>query len=124
MPHGVSSPSIDVSQSRGGAVLGKEIQRRFLPDFNAVCERLDKRTDEALTFRNARTGILERLAAVVVTTGERTALNPDRGDLYLYGREGERTIDVHASRNSVDLKINDVSEETAAAIIRIVRGLL
>jgi hypothetical protein len=123
MPHGVSSPSIDVSQSRGGAVLGKEIQRRFLPDFNKVCERLDARTREASEFRGARTGILERLASVV-SGKEKVNLDAASGNLYLYGREGERTIDVHASRNSVDLKIPDVSEETAAAIIRLVRGLL
>jgi hypothetical protein len=123
MPYGVSSPSIDVSQSRGGAVLGKEIQRRFLPDFNAVCQKVDLRTSEAATFRFQRTGLLQRLASVV-SGKERVMLNEDRGDLSLYGGEGERTIDIHASRNSVDLKISDVSEETAAAIIRLVRGLL
>jgi hypothetical protein len=124
MPYGLSTPDITVSQSRGGEVLGKEIQRRFMPDFNAVGAKLDARTREASEFRGARTGILERLASVVAITGERVALNQDRGDLSLYGKEGARTIDIHASRDSVDLKINDVSEETAAAIIRIVRGLL
>jgi hypothetical protein len=124
MPYGLSSPSISVSQSRGGEVLGKEIVRRFMGEFYAVVAKLDERTRAAADFRGARMGILERLADVVATTGERVAINPDRGDLSLYGREGERTIDVHGSRSSVDMKINDVSEETAAAIIRLVRGLL
>jgi hypothetical protein len=128
MPYGLATPSINVSQSRGGEALAKEIERRFMAEFHAVGGKLDERTRAAAEFRATRTGILERLASVVAVTRERVTLNQDRGDLslngYVDGNSVWSSIDVHASRSSVDLKISDVSEETAAAIIRLVRGLL
>ena len=73
--HDLHGPKISITASRGPEAIAKEIQRRLLPDYEAVMAEAMKRKADAEAYDNAARNNLERLAdafGTVVRDGDTT----------------------------------------------------
>ena len=116
-PYGVSRPGISVGLERGGAVIAKEIQRRFLPGYDAVFSRIAKSVREATEYRDMQEGICARLAVLAGAEPKRT----NKRDFALYSGEiSGRYLEAKISGGEVDIKLENLTEAQAGEVIRLV----
>lgn len=117
-PYGVSRPSITVAVSRGGAALGREIKKRFLPDYDALFATMsdtNRRNDE---FHARRLSIAQEMGIAVgkpVTDGEREISFYDFGKNKVSG-----SLTPH--ENSVTLTANNLKPELAKQVLALIAG--
>jgi hypothetical protein len=114
-PYGKTRPQISVSLSRGGAVIAKEIKRRFLPAYDELFHSIGESVRKATNYRDTQMGITARLAALAGAEPKRT----QERSFCLITDNYTRTVEVNVSNSTVDLKLFNLSESQAAEILRL-----
>ena len=116
-PYGVSVPGVGVGLERGGAVIAKEIQRRFLPGYDAVFSRIAKSVREATEYRDMQEGICARLAVLAGAEPKRT----NKRDLR--STAAKSVVGILRRRLAAAkwmLKLENLTEAQAGEVIRLV----
>lgn len=116
-PYNVARPSITVSVSRGGAALGREIKKRFLPEYDAIFATMsdtNRRNDE---FHTRRLAVAQEMGIAVgksVTDGEREISFYDFGKNKLSG-----SLSPH--EDSATLTVS-LKPELAKQVLKLIAG--
>jgi hypothetical protein len=116
-PYNVSRPSITVAASRGGTVLGREIKKRFLPEYDAIFATMsdtNRRNDE---FHARRLAVAQEMGIAVgksVTDGAREISFYDFGKNKLSG-----SLSPH--EDSVTLTVS-LKPELAKQVLKLISG--
>jgi hypothetical protein len=116
-PYNVSRPSITVAVARGGAALGREIKKRFLPEYDALFTDMsdtNRRNDE---FHARRLAVAQEMGIVVgksVTDGAREISFYDFGKNKLSGS-------LRPHEDSVTLTVS-LKPELAKQVLKLIAG--
>ncbi len=117
-PYGKTHPRIYVNMTRGAAVIAREINRRFLPAYTALCSEIAERVRSAAEYRDKQNGLVGRLVAVVgkVDNLRRTS---EREFRFWSDGVGSLHAEVKVGNGEVDVKIENLSEAEAAEVLRL-----
>lgn len=110
--------TISVGLGRDGKSVAKDIERRYLPAYEEAYRRGKKEYEEHTTYHNLSAANAADLAGLV--NGRVYGDKKDHFSVY-YGRGSVATraerIEGRASANSIELKLEGLSPETARAIL-------
>jgi hypothetical protein len=108
-------PSVSVSLDRPSDALARDIARRFLPDYTALFGEIGRMVATHQAAWDARAGAARRLCAL--SDGKMSGPHEWRGS----GFEGRVWSQHDGGGVSIDLKVDNLNEVQAAAVVRLVR---
>jgi hypothetical protein len=122
-PYGVSRPSITVGLRRDAAVIAKDIQNRFIPDYDAAAAKVAEQVKSAVDYRDSRRSNIKRLAEVAgVELRENLPAGHEQVEFYKYYGEQPYThpkLEVNVSRDSAKIEFDGSIERVAQVIAAI-----
>ena len=114
----VDPGSISVTIARGAAVIAKEINRRFLPEYFRILALANSQVVKENDYKKAKRANLVRLAAAA----GKTLANDDREVFNLSAREAYG--DVSTSEKTASITLHSLTIEQAEAILRLLTSNL
>ena len=115
------SPSINVSISRGVPVIVREIERRFLPEYTRIRQRLVDKLAAEIEWKSKQEAAFARIKEAVPTLRE--VNDPCAGSYYPQNGSngGYGTVKVN-SGESVDIEFHSLSPEKALEALKVLCG--
>lgn len=116
-----TSPSIKVSLSRGVPVLVREIQRRFLPEYTRIWQRLSEKVLADKHWESKRRAVFDEIRAAGGGLLDRPDHTEDHRTRIDAGTYGYGDVRVNGP-DSVTIELRSIKPELAITIIRAIRA--
>lgn len=123
LPYGVANPVIGVSIDRGGETIAKAIKTRLLPEYLPLLQKAIERNASHDAWKDKQAARTKELAAAFGVTDKLKPEHVNDGKFYSYSSITHGYSIEGRVGGSIDLKIENISMETAKKIAEIIMAI-